>query len=259
MLRLFLITTLALTLAACGSMRHSDTLAIDRSVEAQAHNNRIHAVVLHYTAADKATSFKVLTGTAVSSHYLITDDDPPVIYQLVDEQQRAWHAGAGEWYGRNDINTSSIGIEIVHPGKKNEQWVDYNQAQIDQVVLLLKDILSRYDIAPENVVGHSDIAPQRKLDPGPKFPWKTLAHAGIGRWFSEQAVTRALEDYEKEGVPDIEWAQKKLKRLGYGIPQTGKLDKATHNVIAAFQMHYRPHKVDGKLDAETAAIIEALS
>jgi len=259
MLKHFFVITLTLALAACSSVQPTDTLAIDRSVTAQAHNNRIHAIVLHYTAADKATSFKALTGPTVSSHYLITDDTPPVIHQLVSEDRRAWHAGAGEWYGRNDLNTSSIGIEIVHPGKDGDQWVAYDAAQIDQVILLLKDILSRYDIAPENIVGHSDIAPQRKLDPGPKFPWKALAHAGIGRWFSDKAVARAQQDFETDGLPDIEWAQHKLKRLGYGIPQNGKLDKATHNVIAAFQMHYRPDKVDGKLDAETAAIIAALS
>src|SRR5690606_25423108 len=98
---------------------------------------------------------------------------------LVDENRRAWHAGISEWYGRPDINTVSIGIEIVNPGGADTAWAPYSQAQIDVLKLLLSDIIKRHGIDPDNIVGHSDIAPQRKVDPGPLFPWKQLADAGL--------------------------------------------------------------------------------
>lgn len=248
---------LALLLAAC-STPGDRRLPIDTSIEARSHNSRVGMIVLHYTAADAPTSLKVLSEHNVSSHYLVTDHHPPRIYQLVDENRRAWHAGVAQWYGRTDVNTGSIGIEIVNPGKQGESFAPYSSEQIEIVKKLVADIAERHDIKPHNIVGHSDVAPQRKLDPGPQFPWETLAHAGLGRWFSRQQAQQYEQDFMREGLPDTLWVQEQLKRAGYDIPLSGELDGPTRNVIAAFQMHYRPARHDGQPDAETLGILKAL-
>ncbi|MGE8641399.1 MAG: N-acetylmuramoyl-L-alanine amidase, partial [Achromobacter sp.] len=156
-----------------------------------------------------------------------------------------------------------IGIEVVNPGWTDGPdgkplWHPYNERQVRALAILLRDIIQRHGIVPENVVGHSDIAPQRKVDPGPLFPWKALAAAGIGRWYDEAGATGHLARLQTEGVPDVAWFQKQLLRLGYACPQDGTLDRATINTLAAFQMHYRPALHDGQPDAETAAIMLAM-
>lgn len=131
-------------------------------------------MVVHYTNASLERSLQLLTHGEVSSHYLIGDDKNATIYKLMDENLRSWHAGESEWEGRTWLNSSSIGIEIVNPGFKviptGRLWYPYSEAQVQSLIILLKDISKRYAISPRNIIGHSDIAPLRKLDPGPMFP-----------------------------------------------------------------------------------------
>jgi N-acetylmuramoyl-L-alanine amidase len=249
---------LAGSLSACGTY-HPSGLDIDHDIHALSQDSRVQFVVVHYTAADNQTSLKLLSQGNVSSHYLVTDGPHPRIYQLVEENRRAWHAGISQWYGRTDLNASSVGIEIVNAGRLPDgAWAPYPPAQIKLVAALLKDIIERHQIKSAYVVGHSDIAPQRKTDPGPLFPWKELAKQGIGRWYPEEDAARYQKAFEQDGLPDIRWTQRQLMRVGYDCPQTGVLDAATKKVIAAFQMHYRPQRYDGEPDAQTLGILKAL-
>jgi len=227
------------------------------------HDSRVQFVVVHYTSASLERSLQLLTHGEVSSHYLIGDDKKATVYKLVDENLRAWHAGESEWQGRTWLNSSSIGIEIVNPGFKQtpngeRYWYPYSEAQVQSLIVLLKDISKRYAISPRSIIGHSDIAPLRKLDPGPLFPWKRLAAEGLGIWPNEQAVARQQGQYETE-LPSVSWFQGQLARVGYATPQTGELDVATRHVIAAFQMHFRPSRFDGLPDAQTAALLQVLN
>ncbi len=253
-----LVGTLALLLlTACGTYQPGE-LKIDRSIQAKSHNSRVEFIVLHYTATGNEASLKILSQQNVSSHYLITNDPEPLVYQLVDESRRAWHAGNSEWFGRTDMNSGSIGIEIVNHGREDGTWEPYTAAQTAVVGALIKDIARRHQIKPFNIVGHSDIAPQRKIDPGPLFPWKQLAQQGIGRWYDESKAQAYEQDFLRSGLPDMKWVQTELQRAGYAVPRNGDLDKASKNVLAAFQMHYRPRLHDGIPDAETLAILKAL-
>lgn len=254
--RLVVLAACALLLSGCS------TLMIDRSYTAKGQDSRAQFLILHYTVIDWPTSLRVLTQQAVSSHYLIRDD-PPEIYQLVDENRRAYHAGLSYWKGHTQLNAASIGIEIVNRGFiKNEKgervWFDYPPAQQDAIVALVKDIVARHQILPERVLGHSDIAPQRKQDPGPRFPWKRLAEAGLILWPDEARVKAAMPRFEKE-LPDVEWFQRRLFQHGFEIRVNGQYDEATINVLAAFQMKYRPTNIEGGMDAETAAMLFVLT
>lgn len=226
------------------------------------YDNRIQFVVLHYTSASMERSLQLLTHGEVSSHYLVGDDKNATIYKLMDESLRAWHAGESQWQGRTWLNSSSLGIEIVNPGFKDTPtgrlWYPYTEAQVQSLIVLLKDISQRNGINPRNIIGHSDIAPLRKLDPGPLFPWKRLAAEGIGIWPDEQAVARQQTQFATQ-LPSISWYQAQLARLGYETPQTGELDVATRHVLAAFQMHFRPSRFDGTPDAQTAALLQVLN
>jgi N-acetylmuramoyl-L-alanine amidase len=256
LLRGVLIVGAAALLSACAS---PGALHIDRSVQARSQSSRVEVIVLHYTSTNNRASLKILSQKNVSSHYLITDEARPHIYQLVDENRRAWHAGISQWCGRTYLNASSIGIELVNEGPNNAGWAPYPSSQIKVLAALLQDIIKRHQIKSVNVVGHSDIAPQRKLDPGPLFPWKQLADAGIGRWYDESAAARYQGEFERNGLPDIRWTQQQLSLAGYAAPDSGILDLATKNTIRAFQMHYRPSQYDGSPDAQTLAILKALN
>ncbi len=261
-MRLLTLAALAVLMAACAH-RAPGELDIDRSISAQGQGSRIQFIVLHYTASDRARSLSLLSTGQVSSHYLITDEDPPHIYQLVDETRSAWHAGLSQWRGRTWLNSSSIGIEIVNPGYTEQgngtvQWHPYSEPQITSVIALVRDIATRHGIAPENIVAHSDIAPQRKQDPGPLFPWSRLAAEGLGRWYEPAAVAAYRHRFERDGLPDIAWFQEQLGRVGYEVPTHGVLDKPTSKVLKAFQMHYRPNNINGQPDMETAALLAAL-
>lgn len=233
---------------------------IDRTFTAVGQDSRVQFLILHYTVIDFPTSLKVLTQQRASSHYLVREN-PVEIYQLVDENRRAWHAGVSFWKGRTSLNDSSIGIEIVNEARDDPPdgyYPDYPPAQIDAVIALVKKIVAEHKIPPDHVLGHSDIAPQRKQDPGPRFPWKRLADEGLVLWPDATRVAERKPKYENT-LPDIGWFQERLARVGYAVPRNSEFDEATVNVLARLQMKYRPALYDGMPDAETAAILDVLT
>lgn len=230
---------------------------------ASGHNSRVQFLVLHFTAEDFANSVRLLTGPSVSAHYLVSDETPPRIYRLVDEERRAWHAGDSSWGGHTMLNSSSIGIEIVNPGRVRQPdgslaYTPFPPDQIELVVALVRDIARRHQIRPDRVLAHSDIAPQRRQDPGPQFPWHRLAAEGLVAWPDAAQVRAALPAHEAQ-LPTVAWFQAALARLGFSVPDHGQLDGPTRRVIAAFQMKYRPAMHDGEPDAETAALLDVLA
>lgn len=235
---------------------------IDRSLSAKGQSSRVKFIIVHYTVSDLPQSIKILTEQTVSSHYLLTDEADPKIYQLVDETRQANHAGVSNWKNYTLLNGSSVGIEIVNKGftegPNGRVWYPFPQAQIDKLIVLMKQIAERHGVPPENVLGHSDIAPQRKQDPGPMFPWHQLAPHGLVKWPDAAKVSAARLVFEQQ-LPDAAWFQKRLAVHGYAVPQTGVYDEATRNVISAFQMKYRPVVIDGVADIETAALLDALT
>ena len=264
---------IALSRLRCGAARWGSLVAlillggcavgprIDTSYTAVSQGSRVETLIIHYTALDFPNSLRVLTQQEVSSHYLV-DVDPPTIYRLVDESQRANHAGVSFWGRRHMLNPSSIGIEIVNLGYEDtpegRRYFPYPPAQIDAVVALVRDIARRHRIPPERVLGHSDIAPGRKPDPGPLFPWKRLGDEGLALWPDEGRVAQYQPGYQ-QALPDVAWFQQRLARLGYFVPLGGELDLATRQVLVAFQMRFRPARFDGEPDAECAAILAALT
>lgn len=256
MLRALTFAFLATLLAGCADKG----LQIDREHVSKNQDSRIQYVIVHYTSANLPRSLALLTHGEVSAHYLI-GDNPPTIYQLVDENRRAWHAGASEWQGRTWLNSTSIGIELVNPGYRDTPsgkiWYPYPDAQIEALIALLKDITRRQGITPEHILGHSDIAPQRKVDPGPLFPWKRLAEAGLIPWPKPGELARRLAELNGQ-LPAPGWFQQQLARHGYAVPLNGVMDEETRNVIAAFQMRFRPERFDGEPDLETAALLLAV-
>lgn len=241
-----------------------DGRPIDTRYRSPNHDSRIRYLVIHFTQLDFERSVRALTRgegpRRVSSHYLV-GEDPPTIYRLVEEERRAWHAGQSYWRGDTALNASSIGIEIVNMGDDaaaGVNFADYPPAQIDAVVSLVRDIVSRHGIAPHRILGHSDIAPQRKTDPGPKFPWRRLAEEGLVPWPDLEAVAAAQSAHEL-ALPPVAWFQQGLDALGYEVPRHGEADEATRRVIANFQMRYRPQRYDGTPDAQTAALLEVMN
>jgi N-acetylmuramoyl-L-alanine amidase len=222
-----------------------------------ARTSRIDILMLHYTGmqtGEEALARLRDREAKVSSHYFVEEDGR--IDQLVPEQRRAWHAGMGSWKGAVDINSRSIGIEIVNPGHENG-YRDFPAVQIDAVIALCRDIIRRRKITSERVLAHSDIAPTRKIDPGEKFPWAKLAAARIGR-FDPAPLTDGKTLSANERGPDVVDLQKKLVRLGYGLERTGVYDDATKIVVSAFQRHFRPERVDGLADISTRETLARL-
>jgi N-acetylmuramoyl-L-alanine amidase len=202
-------------------------------------------LVLHYTGMKDARS--ALTRLCdpearVSAHYMIDEDG--TIYALVDEEFRAWHAGMAFWRGDRDINSRSIGIELVNPGHEFG-YRAFPAAQMESLSELSRSILSRHPIPPRNIVGHSDIAPARKRDPGEKFDWAWLAAAGIGLWpGSEMSTPPATRDIRPL-----------LAEWGY---DAGAEIETTRLAVAAFQRHFRPSLCNGVVDADTIARLSSL-
>lgn len=254
-MRILCLALLLCLLAGCASGPR-----IDSRYTAIGQNSRVQYIVLHYTSTNLSNSLRLLTEEEVSSHYLI-GDTPATIYRLVDENRRAWHAGDSQWQGRTWLNASTIGIELVNrgysDGPNGRQWQPFAPAQIEALVELLKDIMQRHQLAPGSILAHSDVAPQRKVDPGPLFPWKRLADAGLLPWPDARAVAQQQAEFS-QSLPTVAWFQQQLQRQGYLVPEHGELDKATRNVLAAFQMKYRPARYDGEPDAETAALLLVL-
>ena len=239
------------------------TPLVDTRYSAQGQDSRVQYLILHYTDEPHDRSLRILTQQKVSAHYLVSDETPPVAYRLVDENRRAWHAGLSFWKGATMLNASSIGIEIVNLGEEKRsdgtrEFTPYPPAQMALLLRLVRDIVDRHQIAPDRILGHSDIAPQRKMDPGPLFPWKALADAGLIRWPEADRVA-ALQAHYQTALPDIGWFQQQLATLGYQTPESGLLDPPTRRVIAAFQMRYRPLRYDGQPDAETAALLQVIN
>ena len=215
-------------------------------------------LVLHYTGmrtAAEAIDRLRDPEAKVSAHYVVDEDGS--ILRLVAEERRAWHAGKGVWQGETDCNAASIGIEIVNPGHEFG-YRDFPEVQIDAVIRLIGDIRSRWTIPDARIIGHSDLAPERKQDPGERFPWKRLAGEGHGLWF-EPAPERIEALGAPLGVGDeglgVIVLRAGLHRLGYGLPPGGDYDEATKLTVEAFQRHWRPAKVDGVADGETRATL----
>jgi N-acetylmuramoyl-L-alanine amidase len=237
---------------------------IDRSLSTPDQRSRVKYLVLHYTVTDTPQSIRIFTGKAgveASIHYLLSNDPQPVIYGIVDEGRTAYQAGSDSgWKNERNLNNTSIGIEIVNAGwvdgPNGRTWAPFPEQQIDTLIPLVRDIMTRHHIAPQNVLGHSDVAPQRKQDPGALFPWKRLAAEGLAPWPDEAIAASRRAQYES-ALPDIAWFQQKLAEVGYVVPQDGQLSQATHNVLIAFQTRYRPSNIDGQPDAETAALLDS--
>lgn len=259
----------ALALGGCASFTTTEGgVPIDASHHAQGQDSRVLFLILHYTVADFPRSMHILTEQQVSAHYLLSDETPPRIYRLVDENRRAWHSGASGWQANRRLNSSSIGIEIVHPGfvpgppgQKDEErtFVPFPPAQIEALVPLIRDIVQRHQILPERILGHGEVTPSYKVDPGPTFPWKRLSELGITPPWPDAARVAAQRAIFDTALPDIAWFQKSLAQHGYPIELSGEMDKQTQRVLMNFQMRYRPEKYDGLPDAESAALLQVLT
>jgi len=235
------------------------------------YNNRVRFLVFHYTAANFSSSVSALTGASVSAHYLIPDfNDPsylkagfnePQIFNLVDENRRAWHAGVSSWSGRNNLNDTSIGVEVVNLATDNQgqfTFPPYQPQQVEAIQYLASNILKRYpDISPINVVGHSDIAAGRKSDPGPMFPWQALYAKGIGAWFDETTQKACMGNYQCNGLPTREHLLGLFRKYGYDT-SAATTELGFQRLVRAFQLHFRPARHDGVMDIETAANLAAL-
>lgn len=219
----------------------------------------VSLLVLHYTGMEsgQAALERMCDPAAkVSAHYMVEEDGR--IFGLVTEDRRAWHAGVSNWRGENNINSASIGIEIVNGGH-DYGLPDFPDAQINAVIVLSKAIMERHSLSAADVIGHSDIAPDRKTDPGEKFPWASLAAAGIGHWPENISDDRRIlfeADARDRGIAIL---QRGLAHIGYGIEVTGVLDDTTRLVIAALQRRYRPDQIDGQVDVQTMEIVTWLA
>jgi N-acetylmuramoyl-L-alanine amidase len=205
----------------------------------------VDMLVLHYTgmpSRNDALARLCDPAAEVSAHYLI--DENGTCYRLVAEEKRAWHAGRAAWRGQTDINARSIGIELVNPGHEFG-YRPFPDRQMAALATLARGILARHPIPARNVVGHADIAPRRKEDPGELFDWRTLARQGIGLW--PAAVPTA---------PDVDWRQA-LAHIGYDLGAAGDAE-AARLALVAFQRHFRPARYDGSIDAETLERLHAL-
>ncbi len=215
-------------------------------------------IILHYTGmptGEEAEAWLCNPASEVSSHYIVHEDGR--IVQMVRESDRAWHAGKSFWHGNVDVNSWSIGIEIVNPGH-DLGYRPFPNRQIQAVIALCQDIIDRYGILPERILAHSDVSPGRKVDPGEKFPWRQLALAGIGR-FVEPARRRKGQALQLgDAGAEVEKLQSMLSLYGYGVEKSGIFDRATEIVVAAFQRHFRPRKVDGIADAATVETLRRL-
>jgi N-acetylmuramoyl-L-alanine amidase len=222
-------------------------------------NRRPDMIVLHYTGmSDPKAALELLRkpDSEVSAHYFVFEDGR--IIQLVQESRRAWHAGVAFWAGETDVNSCSIGIEIANPGH-DHGYPDFPKRQIAAATALCRSIQTRYTIPPVRVLAHSDIAPARKHDPGEKFPWRTLHESGVGHWvkpapIKDGGLLLALSDRGEE----VTAMQTALAEYGYGVEINGNYDSAMHDVVAAFQRHFRPERVDGVTDESTRTTLREL-
>jgi N-acetylmuramoyl-L-alanine amidase len=186
----------------------------------------------------------------VSAHYMVEEDGR--VFALVAEDKRAWHAGRSWWRGDEDLNSRSIGVEIVNGGH-DFGLPPFAEAQIDAVIELCQGVVARWAIPQARIVAHSDIAPDRKEDPGELFPWKRLAAAGVGLWPGEAIAKGAALGVGDSGA-DVEAFQRDLAAIGYRLRASGEFDADTANVTRAFQRRWRSGLLSGEGDAETQAL-----
>lgn len=215
-------------------------------------------IVLHYTGMETgegAEAWLCAPESQVSSHYIVHENGR--IVQMVRESDRAWHAGKSSWKGAIDINSLSVGIEIVNPGH-TLGYRNFPRRQIGAVIELCRGIIGRHGIAPERVLAHSDVAPGRKVDPGERFPWRELHEAGVGHFVRPARAggspfLRLGDDGEA-----VEELQSMLSLYGYGLDITGTFDEPTVVVVTAFQRHFRPRRLDGIADFSTVDTLRRL-
>jgi N-acetylmuramoyl-L-alanine amidase len=262
---------LAVLLAGCAGTVTTTPggVPIDIRHQAAGQDSRVLFLILHYTVADLPISIKVLTERDVSAHYLVSDESPPRIFRLVPEERRAWHSGLSGWKGHRLLNASSIGIEIVYPGPRpgvDGQRVSppFAEAQISALIPLVQDIVARHGIRPDRILGHGEVAPATKEDPGPTFPWKRLADLGLTPPWPDAARVAARRALFEAGLPDEGWFQRKLSEHGYPIDAEASLDapgqrELLRRVLMNFQMRYRPSRHDGVADPESAALLWVLT
>lgn len=215
-------------------------------------------IVLHYTGmatGPGAEAWLCDPASEVSAHYLVHEDGR--IVQMVRESDRAWHAGKSSWFGRTDINSCSVGIEIVNPGH-SLGYPAFPRRQIDAVIGLCAGIVQRHLIPAQRVLAHSDVAPGRKIDPGEKFPWKALFAAGVGHLVPAAPVRRGAVLKAGDTGPDVDALQSMLAVYGYGVEISGVFDRQTGIVVEAFQRHFRPRLVDGVADGSTVRTLQRL-
>ena len=222
-------------------------------------NGRIaDMIMLHYTGmpdVEGAIAQLCTAGTDVSAHYIVLEDGR--IVQSVPESKRAWHAGTSFWAGEDDINSCSIGVEIINRGH-DWGYPDFPLRQIAAVIALCRGIILRRNVPPHRVLAHSDVAPARKKDPGEKFPWHSLANSGVGHWVQPAPVVRSEALMLGSISDDVAGLQTALAKYGYNVPTHGKFDGATMEVVTAFQRHFRPARVDGVADHSTMSTLHAL-
>jgi N-acetylmuramoyl-L-alanine amidase len=264
-------------LVGCTTVPKMATYHIDTSLHSPNQSSRVRLLVMHYTVATLPETLKKFMDQDenVSAHYVISDVPDQAnqykVYEMVPTNRSAWHAGISHWQGNNLLNADSIGIEIVNRGYGStdqepillRRWHPYPSGQIEIVAELAKKIIAENRIKPTQIVGHSDIAPGRKLDPGPLFPWELLYRKyGIGAWPDDDTLAYYMQNAVYEG--DIGALQQKLSQYGYAVQRTGQLDLQTTDAIIAFQLHFRPIKLDGSPgydgvpDIETNARLDAL-
>jgi len=242
--------------------RHADSI-IERpspNFGERAAGGPIDILLLHYTgmaSAEAALERLCDPAAGVSSHYLIDEDGS--CYRLVAEEKRAQHAGVSFWAGASDINSRSIGIELVNPGHEFG-YRDFPEAQVAALEALARGILARHAIPRARVLGHSDVAPTRKQDPGERFPWARLARHGIGLWPEADFLPSQHGQALTPGMagPAVVELQLALAGFGYGVEGSGRYDALTAAVVTAFQRHFRPRLVDGTADGESRSLLRHL-
>jgi len=223
----------------------------------------VRFVVLHYTGMESgpaAIDWLCNPISKVSSHYVVEENGD--IYQLVPDAKRAWHAGRGSWRGETDVNGVSVGIEIVNGGHEFG-LPEYPEAQIRAVMALVDDLLERHGLDPRAVIGHSDLAPSRKPDPGEKFPWARLVanNLAIG---ADPVKDGSKGDhrplFDVLGMVDrgVAVLQTGLATIGYGVEVTGVYDQITFDTVTAFQRRHRQSNPDGIVDVETLGLVNAV-
>lgn len=284
-----LLITALLAITSCSTQtsgRVKSGVADSVWVESENQDTRVRLIVIHHTTGDFHDSFHVLTkktSRPVSSHYLIPEpgdssypEQDLKLYALVPEEKRAWHAGSSYWAGKTSLNDMSVGIELVNqtycrsseqetPAEEEDQeparicfYPDFDDTQLAILTDLLKGILERHpDVKPTDIVGHADITPQRKIDPGPRFPWQRLYRLGYGAWYDDDTVFKYWEQFRLD-MPPVLTLQTALNEYGYDIELSGENDRQSRNVVKAFQMHFLPWQVSGEFNAQTVATLFAL-